>query len=370
MRCATLAALLCALPAWGQDLSRPTSACEPPESLSSPTRATLNATATALSAREDALGRTIDAHQQQCRGLRGDQPALITRCEQSRARIEPTWQQYEADVAAYAAAVRRALDTERADLAQQVAAATKRRAATRNALQQYRDKLPDLTAELEEWAELSENARTEASDKALGIVASLTLDKLLRTKRDQARLTQAQLESVTRQLAALEFPPHTRAYLYDNPALQLWRVTLLDKRVTLQVQLPAQATDLAVLQALRDLKQVTGVMEAERRLTQQESTAVLKAILPVLQMFVKDPVGKLLIADVELGTNLAYLGLARALSGARIRQLEALTEQQLRAIRTLGLQYERDVKEQGRLEIQMEQRERDRQAVGTGGCLR
>lgn len=351
-------------------LERPTRVCPVPASLSAETRAKLQPLFTALAARQKDLDKKIADQERDCKGVRSDETTRLGNCETARVPIERAWRQYEPDAAAYLGRVRAALDAELADATQTRAAAAKRRETTRRELRQYIDKLPNLESELQEWGQLTENARLEARDKALGIVASYTLDRMLKGKKEALKLTRAELDRIEERLSTIDFPAHTRAFLsgQGSTQFQLWRIEVLDRRAVLRLALPDQKTDVAVLQALKELVRLTTLMESSLRLDSKETQEVLKAVVPVMKMFVRDPVGKLIINDVELGTSLGYLGVARAVSGARLAQLDALTAKQFEAIRALGPQYEDDVAAEHEADAQVSRLEGARTLFGKVGC--
>jgi len=76
-------------------------------------------------------------------------------------------------------------------------------------------------------------------------------------------------------------------------------------------------------------------------------------------MFVRDPVGKLVSADVELGTALGYLYVAHGEASDRIEQLNALGAAKTNEIRALAARYEKDIEAQHSLAEQAARLERD-----------
>lgn len=164
--------------------------------------------------------------------------------------------------------------------------------------------------EFQDWVKLSNDAKIEFEKQVFDEIANAAQDKML---------------------GSFEGFDQTAA---DGLISKLGSVGLVDPKfndVLLNIarhpDRPAAAADAAMI--------VDGLQKLSESAQSSLDGQKLAALATVLEFFVHDPQLKLLLSDLKLTTAAVYNNAARRVSMAQIRQLTALTESELKSLKSL-----------------------------------
>lgn len=287
---------------------------EVPPEISSPDQGRLTGKRNDLRARIDVLNSGIDALNLRCGSVAASNQALIRECTATQGALTARQATLENDVALFRLDVIEATRRELAACESEVAAAQKIIDEARRNLTRYLGS--QSATEIEAWAKLPLEARAEARSAAVDAVLSLALDALSAQDMIARRVTGPQITRVRE--------------VVRNYGAHLDRI-----QPGLSRQLTLLGTDAEFFEAIGQVKTRAGIVNTMIS-DKSDQEKALTGVAQLLGIFVKDPTSKMLLADINIWTPLLYTGLAAYEADARVRQLDELTELDLRAVGSLS----------------------------------
>ncbi|MCH7564462.1 MAG: hypothetical protein IH968_11640 [Gemmatimonadetes bacterium] len=307
-----LVALLAALPTVAE--AQTTRVVEVPPEISSPDQERLTGKRKDLRGRIDVLNSGIDALNSRCGSVAASDHALRRECMATQGALTARQNTLENEVALFRIEVIEATRRGLATCESEVAAAQKIINEARRDLTRYLGS--QSATDIEAWANLPLDARAEARSAAVDAVLSMALDALSLQDKVARGVTDHEITQVRE--VVRDYGP-----LFDRIQPGLSR------------QLTLLGTDAEFFEAVGQVKTRVGIVN-NMISDKSDQEKALTGVAQLLGIFVKNPTAKMLLTDINIWTPILYTGLAAYHADARVRQLEELTELDLRAVSSLS----------------------------------
>lgn len=291
--------------------------CQPPQGAS----AHLHTTYGDLLSQWTALMGRLNSQRAMCSNVKSDQISLIQHCKQFGASIQSEWKKYNSNLSAHGAALQ----------GKELRQIELRMAKVRDKLTRFSQSPNRHKKDFEAWAKLGTTAREEAFKAARDAIVSVALAHLGVKKQQAIQLTKHQRGSVKLMLK------------HYGPIFKYADKFSAQRLASLQ-------TEAQLLKVLGNLH--SSLTVAGKNFSPQDREQLMTGIVELLNLSVSNTHASLLLVDIGILTAASYGWTKGIVSRNRVNQLLALTEQELREVRSLTRLYERDVKIHNRLKAQ------------------